>query len=75
MTQAEGDGGPESRQRHRAADPGRWTAPASGLFLERVRYPGDPPLPPLAAVTPIVRPPAPSAPPPAGKPPRRRGAR
>jgi len=56
-------------------DPGRWTAPASGLFLERVLYPGDPPLPPLAAVTPIVRPPAPSAPPPAGKPPRRRGAR
>ena len=24
-----------------------WTAPPSGLFLERVRYPGDPPLGPL----------------------------
>jgi len=50
------------------ADPARWTAPAAGLFLERVLYPGDPPLPPLAAVTPIVRPAAPTAPPPAGKP-------
>ncbi len=27
--------------------PARLTAPASGLFLERVSYPGDPPLPPL----------------------------
>jgi tRNA pseudouridine38-40 synthase len=65
----------EGRHPGDEGDPARWTAPASGLFLERVVYPGDPPLPPLAAVTPIVRPPAPSAPPPAGKPPRRRGAR
>lgn len=27
----------------RADDPAQWTAPASGLFLERVRYPADPP--------------------------------
>jgi tRNA pseudouridine38-40 synthase len=27
-----------------------WTAPPSGLFLERVRYEGDPPPPPLAPV-------------------------
>jgi tRNA pseudouridine38-40 synthase len=30
-----------------------WTAPPSGLFLERVLYAGDPPLPPLHAVMPI----------------------
>jgi tRNA pseudouridine38-40 synthase len=30
-----------------AADAARWTAPPSGLFLEYVRYPGDPPPPPL----------------------------
>ncbi len=31
--------------------PAEWTAPPSGLFLERVAYPGDPPLgKPLAAV-------------------------
>jgi tRNA pseudouridine38-40 synthase len=36
-----------------AADPrpAEWTAPPSGLFLERVRYAGDPPLGPLAAVS------------------------
>jgi tRNA pseudouridine38-40 synthase len=34
--------------------PARLTAPASGLFLERVVYPGEPPVGPLAAVTPIV---------------------
>jgi len=28
-----------------------WTAPPSGLFLERVLYAGDPALPKLAAVT------------------------
>jgi tRNA U38,U39,U40 pseudouridine synthase TruA len=39
------------------ADPARWTAPPSGLFLERVRYSGDPPLPAIAAATP-VRPPS-----------------
>jgi tRNA pseudouridine38-40 synthase len=37
-------------------DPARWTAPPSGLFLERVRYPGDPPLPPLAPATPVRSP-------------------
>jgi tRNA pseudouridine38-40 synthase len=31
-----------------APQPAEWTAPPSGLFLERVLYPGDPPLPPLA---------------------------
>lgn len=33
--------------------PAAWTAPPSGLFLERVLYAGDPPLPPLAAVFPV----------------------
>src|SRR5437667_89748 len=28
--------------------PAKWTAPPSGLFLERVLYPGDPPLPAIA---------------------------
>lgn len=32
--------------------PAAWTAPASGLFLERVRYAGEPELPPIA---PVVR--------------------
>lgn len=32
-----------------------WTAPASGLFLERVRYAGDPELSDLAALTPWSR--------------------
>ena len=36
-------------------EPGQWTAPASGLFLARVLYPGDPPLPPLEAITPVPR--------------------
>jgi tRNA pseudouridine38-40 synthase len=30
-----------------------WTAPPSGLFLERVIYAGDPPLPTLAAAVPV----------------------
>lgn len=34
--------------------PADWTAPASGLFLERVIYPGEPPLRPLAAATPVA---------------------
>jgi tRNA pseudouridine38-40 synthase len=40
----------------RAAPPrtAEWTAPPSGLFLERVLYPGDPPLPPLAATGPVI---------------------
>jgi len=33
--------------------PALWTAPPSGLFLERVLYPGDPPLPPLAPAAPV----------------------
>jgi tRNA pseudouridine38-40 synthase len=31
-----------------------WTAPASGLFLERVVYAGDPPLPRLTAAVPVA---------------------
>ena len=31
----------------------QWTAPPSGLFLERVGYPGDPPLPPITAAFPV----------------------
>ncbi len=30
-----------------------WTAPPSGLFLERVLYPGDPPLPPIVPAIPV----------------------
>jgi tRNA pseudouridine38-40 synthase len=30
-----------------------WTAPPSGLFLERVTYPGDPPLPPIRPAFPV----------------------
>jgi tRNA pseudouridine38-40 synthase len=37
--------------------PARFTAPPSGLFLERVLYPGDLPLGPLAPVTPLASPP------------------
>jgi len=37
---------------HRAAE---WTAPPSGLFLERVAYPGDPPPGPPAAAVPVGR--------------------
>ena len=33
--------------------PAEWTAPPSGLYLERVLYPGDPALPPLAPVVPV----------------------
>jgi tRNA pseudouridine38-40 synthase len=33
--------------------PAEWTAPASGLFLERVLYPGDPPLGPLRPIVPV----------------------
>lgn len=32
----------------------QWTAPPSGLFLERVLYPGDPPLPPIAPAVPVA---------------------
>lgn len=32
---------------HRSGRPAELTAPPSGLFLEGVRYPGDPPMPPI----------------------------
>ncbi len=35
------------------ADPSRFTAPPSGLFLERVVYPGEPPLGELVAPVPV----------------------
>ena len=38
----------------RSPVPARLTAPASGLFLERVAYPGDPPDPPVRAATPLT---------------------
>jgi tRNA pseudouridine38-40 synthase len=34
--------------------PARLTAPASGLFLDRVSYPGDPRMPEIRAITPLV---------------------
>lgn len=34
--------------------PAEWTAPAAGLFLERVLYPGDPPLGPIAPAVPVA---------------------
>jgi tRNA pseudouridine38-40 synthase len=37
----------------RSAQVAEWTAPATGLFLERVRYAGDPELADLAALTPF----------------------
>lgn len=37
-----------------AGRPAEWTAPASGLFLERVLYDGDPPLPPIAPAIPVA---------------------
>jgi tRNA pseudouridine38-40 synthase len=36
-----------------AGSPAEWTAPPSGLFLERVLYPGDASLPPVLPVTPL----------------------
>lgn len=50
-----------------------WTAPPSGLFLERVLYPGDPPLGPVAAAFPVPAEPEPRLPPTA-RPGRRRSA-
>jgi len=37
-----------------AGSPAEWTAPPSGLFLERVLYPGEGPLPPIAPATPLA---------------------
>jgi tRNA pseudouridine38-40 synthase len=36
--------------------PAAWTAPPSGLFLERVLYPGDPPLGAVAPALPVAAP-------------------
>jgi len=36
-----------------AGRPAEWTAPPSGLFLERIAYEGDPPLPPLRPAVPV----------------------
>jgi tRNA pseudouridine38-40 synthase len=36
-----------------AGSPAEWTAPPSGLFLERVLYPGEGPLAPVQPMTPI----------------------
>ncbi len=44
--------------------PAEWTAPPSGLFLERVLYEGDPPLGALAPPVPVRSPPVGAAPPP-----------
>jgi tRNA pseudouridine38-40 synthase len=55
-----GELGPGGFERLLAADPGaapfqpaERTAPPSGLFLERVLYPGDPPLGPLVPAVPV----------------------
>ncbi|HVT58814.1 MAG TPA: tRNA pseudouridine(38-40) synthase TruA [Thermoanaerobaculia bacterium] len=44
---------PGAREKPAGGLPAEWTAPPSGLFLERVLYPGDPPLLPLAPVIPV----------------------
>jgi tRNA pseudouridine38-40 synthase len=38
----------------RSGSTAEWTAPPSGLFLERVLYAGDAPLPALAAIVPVL---------------------
>ncbi len=45
-----------------SASPAAWTAPPSGLFLERVLYAGEPPLPPLHAAIPVALEPSRSRP-------------
>jgi len=42
--------------RESSAAPARLTAPPSGLFLDRVYYPGDPRTPEIRAITPLPRP-------------------
>jgi len=44
---------PRSGRGQASGLPAEWTAPPSGLFLERVLYPGDPPLAPLAPAVPV----------------------
>lgn len=41
-----------------SGNPAEWTAPPSGLFLERVLYAGDPPLPPVAPTIPVAEEPS-----------------
>jgi tRNA pseudouridine38-40 synthase len=46
---------PRSQGRKAASGlPAEWTAPPSGLFLERVLYPGDPPFGPLVPAVPVA---------------------
>ncbi len=45
--------GQSPRQKDGGGLPAEWTAPPSGLFLERVLYPGDPPLGKLAPAVPV----------------------
>src|SRR6185503_17587435 len=45
--------------RRSAGTPAEWTAPPSGLFLERVLYPGDAPLGPLEPLVPVKDEPVP----------------
>ncbi|MEA2694830.1 MAG: tRNA pseudouridine38-40 synthase [Acidobacteriota bacterium] len=44
----------QNSQRGAGGLPAEWTAPPSGLFLERVLYPGDPPLGALAPAVPVA---------------------
>lgn len=48
-------GAPRSGGPVPSLNPAEWTAPPSGLFLERVIYPGDPPLRPIAPIVPVSR--------------------
>ena len=41
--------------RESSGAPARLTAPPSGLFLDRVYYPGDPRTPEIRAITPLTR--------------------
>lgn len=57
---------PRGRKGREAAGlPAEWTAPPSGLFLERVLYPGDPPLGSLLPAVPVAG--EPESPPPLPK--------
>jgi tRNA pseudouridine38-40 synthase len=51
---AAGERGRAAGSRGPAGQPAEWTAPPSGLFLERVLYPGDPPLTALSAPVPVA---------------------
>jgi len=45
-----------------AGKPAEWTAPPSGLFLERVLYEGDAPLPAVSPAVPVALERAPGTP-------------